>query len=143
MLYVASKNWESYGCLIPKLPPDYSEPVRFAWVPRFDCESGYMNWVHGWSPGKKIWCCRHTDRGCPPTTITRTTTRTGHVEVGDATQGSDGQVRSHRSSRPSTRYLNECLIPDLAIYQLYGTYAVYIYIQIQIIHATIWQEILN
>eukprot|EP00913_Durusdinium_trenchii_P022711 g21330.t1 len=42
----------------------------------FDCESGYMNWVHGWSPGKKIWCCQNTNRGCPPTTMTMTATAT-------------------------------------------------------------------
>ena len=35
-----------------------------------------MNWVHGWSPGKKIWCCQTTNRGCPPTTMTLTHTAT-------------------------------------------------------------------
>lgn len=51
--------------------------MAFIWFPRFDCESGYMNWVHGWSPGKKIWCCQTTNRGCPPTTMTLTQTASG------------------------------------------------------------------
>jgi hypothetical protein len=42
----------------------------------FDCESGYINWVHQWSEGKKIWCCQTSRRGCPPTTYTSTSTAT-------------------------------------------------------------------
>lgn len=59
-------------------------------VPRFDCESGYMNWVHGWSPANHHHQDHNKDRS---------------VEVGDASQGSSCQVRSHRSLRLSTRYL--------------------------------------
>jgi len=32
----------------------------------FDCSAGYANWEHGWSGGKKAWCCRTTGRGCAP-----------------------------------------------------------------------------
>jgi len=34
----------------------------------YDCDAGYTNWQHGWSLGKKAWCCDHASRGCPPKT---------------------------------------------------------------------------
>merc|ERR550532_3138334 len=37
-------------------------------APDFDCESGYTNWVVGWSADKKQFCCEHFSRGCPTTT---------------------------------------------------------------------------
>mmetsp|Transcript_110593 Transcript_110593/g.308062 ORF Transcript_110593/g.308062 Transcript_110593/m.308062 type:complete len:233 (-) Transcript_110593:168-866(-) len=32
--------------------------------PKLDCEAGYSDWSRGWSPGKKIYCCKHYHRGC-------------------------------------------------------------------------------
>jgi len=33
---------------------------------RYDCEAGFSNWQNGWSAIKKGWCCKHHQRGCPP-----------------------------------------------------------------------------
>mmetsp|Transcript_80508 Transcript_80508/g.186932 ORF Transcript_80508/g.186932 Transcript_80508/m.186932 type:complete len:549 (+) Transcript_80508:17-1663(+) len=30
----------------------------------FDCSAGYSTWEIGWSPFKKMWCCKHYNRGC-------------------------------------------------------------------------------
>lgn len=32
----------------------------------FDCTSGFTNWEVSWSETRKLWCCRHLQRGCPP-----------------------------------------------------------------------------
>eukprot|EP00438_Fugacium_kawagutii_P009468 Skav202079 [mRNA] locus=scaffold1138:923300:927762:- [translate_table: standard] len=32
-----------------------------------DCNAGFADWYHGWSEGKKSWCCNHESRGCPGT----------------------------------------------------------------------------
>jgi len=42
----------------------YEEPsVEVTSVP-FDCEAGYSNWQHGWSPMKQNYCCSTVSRGC-------------------------------------------------------------------------------
>eukprot|EP00418_Pyrodinium_bahamense_P023852 CAMPEP_0179131874 /NCGR_PEP_ID=MMETSP0796-20121207/62660_1 /TAXON_ID=73915 /ORGANISM="Pyrodinium bahamense, Strain pbaha01" /LENGTH=560 /DNA_ID=CAMNT_0020830809 /DNA_START=124 /DNA_END=1807 /DNA_ORIENTATION=+ len=33
----------------------------------FDCNAGYANWMNGWSPSKKRWCCQHEVKGCTTT----------------------------------------------------------------------------
>jgi hypothetical protein len=43
------------GCLGP-LPTTTSPP--------YDCSAGYFNWIKGWSPNKKVYCCREKGRGC-------------------------------------------------------------------------------
>jgi len=30
----------------------------------YDCHAGYFNWIKGWSPNKKVYCCRTEGRGC-------------------------------------------------------------------------------
>lgn len=30
----------------------------------YDCRAGYFNWIKGWSPNKKVYCCREEGRGC-------------------------------------------------------------------------------
>ncbi|CAJ1363352.1 unnamed protein product [Effrenium voratum] len=32
--------------------------------PELKCDSGRDDWLHSWSPGKKIWCCEHRRVGC-------------------------------------------------------------------------------
>merc|ERR1719401_1363122 len=32
----------------------------------FDCNAGFSNWQQGWSLPKKLWCCQHSGKGCPP-----------------------------------------------------------------------------
>lgn len=32
----------------------------------FNCAAGFANWVAGWSPEKKQWCCAHKGIACPP-----------------------------------------------------------------------------
>merc|ERR1712060_707235 len=32
----------------------------------YDCESGFANWMAGWSVAKKAWCCSNEGKGCPP-----------------------------------------------------------------------------
>lgn len=34
--------------------------------PDLKCQSGRDDWQHAWSPGKKIWCCKHHHVGCGP-----------------------------------------------------------------------------
>ena len=34
---------------------------------QYNCRAGYSNWYFGWSHHKKVWCCHHTNRGCPGT----------------------------------------------------------------------------
>ncbi|CAE7553299.1 unnamed protein product [Symbiodinium natans] len=47
---------------MPPMPPP--APVHhFA----YNCRAGYSNWYFGWSHHKKVWCCHHTNRGCPGT----------------------------------------------------------------------------
>lgn len=31
----------------------------------YDCDAGYLNWQCGWSAGKKDWCCKNRQKGCP------------------------------------------------------------------------------
>jgi len=46
------------GCVDPE--PTTSLP--------YDCNAGYTNWLVGWSVSKKVWCCLHERKGCPPST---------------------------------------------------------------------------
>jgi len=32
----------------------------------YDCNDGLDNWAAGWDEGKKQWCCRMHQKGCPP-----------------------------------------------------------------------------
>jgi len=31
----------------------------------YDCAAGYSNWQNGWSASKKVYCCLHSQKGCP------------------------------------------------------------------------------
>merc|ERR1712187_710025 len=42
--------------------------------PLYDCGAGYLNWKHGWSEQKKVWCCFQAKRGGTVTSTTATTT---------------------------------------------------------------------
>lgn len=48
------------GCVLPApaAPPTTRQP--------YDCSAGFGEWQHGWSPGKKKWCCHRASRGCTP-----------------------------------------------------------------------------
>jgi len=46
-------------------PPKIIERTHKEHLTSFNCNEGYSNWYHGWSPLKKKFCCAHEDRGCP------------------------------------------------------------------------------
>merc|ERR1719150_1270457 len=45
--------------VVPVLPVTTSCP--------YDYNAGFSNWEKGWPAGKKNYCCRTTQKGCPPT----------------------------------------------------------------------------
>eukprot|EP00435_Cladocopium_sp_Y103_P002115 s5143_g1.t1 len=46
-------------------PPKIIERDHEEHITSFNCNEGFSNWYHGWSPLKKKYCCAHEDRGCP------------------------------------------------------------------------------
>lgn len=69
------KGWccdeEGRGCSEPPRPaPAPPAPAETTTPCPIDCNQGYddldpLQWVHGWSAAKKIYCCRVHSRGCP------------------------------------------------------------------------------
>lgn len=62
------------GCTTLAPQPETPLPTLPQTTPiTFDCQAGRVNWVRGWSFGKKQWCCAHRRVAChvpppPPTT---------------------------------------------------------------------------
>lgn len=56
---VAPATLQQRSTTVALIQQQYSSP--------FDCNSGFSNWLEGWSPPKKSWCCSHKQRGCPAT----------------------------------------------------------------------------
>merc|ERR1711963_1096949 len=47
----------------PIVPPP--APIGTTSCP-YDCNAGFSNWQKGWPAGKKAYCCRTAQKGCPP-----------------------------------------------------------------------------
>merc|ERR1712026_613715 len=47
----------------PIVPPP--APIGTTSCP-YDCNAGFSNWQRGWPAGKKAYCCRTFQKGCPP-----------------------------------------------------------------------------
>merc|ERR1711920_50902 len=55
----------------------------------YDCNSGFANWVKGWSINKKNWCCQNQNKGC---------VGTGALNMGQAATEGYGAGAQHGTS---------------------------------------------
>ena len=58
-----------------------------------DCGAGWKSWYHGWSDGKKSWCCVRIPSSVLPRTAFHVLVRLVRLALGNASMGSVSHVQ--------------------------------------------------